>query len=220
MKYLPKAENIARDVVVPLEEVSDFPESGNPVVSLLVRIEDAYASMLENRDPRDPYGSGRRDRYDEDIDDFVEMGRPARDSMETLQRLSVLMATAALACDGNVRQRAGELDPDPYAYEVIRAENCRVGLPTTFKLVMNDLQRDWQRRKYRTPIFVLPFVDYEFNFQTHHKFLNTIDRFLGKNLRAVIITEGPLIQAAGRRKWETMTEEEFVTFVRDGDYDS
>ena len=79
-----------------------------------------------------------------------------------LQRLK---SDVSLAWDGNIDQRAAQLDPDAYAQEVMRAESARLGLNRRLSDVLAKLAHvEHCRNQKRGPVlFVLPVDDFDLN---------------------------------------------------------
>jgi hypothetical protein len=83
---------------------------------------------------------------------------------KALLDLRKLAADVAIAWDGNVQDRAGALDPDSYAEEVIRVEEARLGINGRLDKTLDALARELDRtREVKNPLFVLPVDDYDLN---------------------------------------------------------
>ncbi|MCI0542336.1 hypothetical protein L0Y69_01085 [bacterium] len=99
-----------------LLEIMDLPllsTSTNVLVSILVRIESLLFEIH----------CGRTTGLEED-------------ALQLLQRLQV---STAIGFNGNLRERAGHLDPDTYAVETHRAEQARLGVSETFNRTLAAL---------------------------------------------------------------------------------
>ncbi len=85
-------------------------------------------------------------------------------SEQAIVELSRLMSDVSAGWDGNLPQRAGSLDPDSYATEVLRVERARADLTQRFGSVLEKLSEHfpWPRTIQR-PLFVLPIDDFDLN---------------------------------------------------------
>jgi hypothetical protein len=126
--------------------------STNLLAAVLARIEDAIKIYIQPStkadDRRDPCG-------------ILEL---CPDYLEALQQLSRLQANVALAWDGNISSRGGQLDPDSYSMEVRRAENARLTLRPELSATLNDLAKNIPQVCVITnPLFILPVDDLDLN---------------------------------------------------------
>jgi hypothetical protein len=122
--------------------------SGRPnfLASVAVRIDKA----LNLRPPDEPDGQ----------DTWLSSG--TSDFREALADFWRLKNEIALSWEGNLTSRGGELDPDAYASEVIRAENARLEVSLHFGQTVTQLARcaPGSRGKSKSFIFILPIDDF------------------------------------------------------------
>ena len=91
----------------------------------------------------------------------LDPGSGYQDAMFDLQELET---SVAIAWDGNVAGRAGSVDPDTFAVEVMRAEMARLGLNPNVNRVLDGLARHvFGRGAIRDPLFVLAIDDFDLN---------------------------------------------------------
>ncbi len=133
-------------------DMEPLPASTNLMAAILARIDLSVKP--------DEFGSsdagGRRSTHG--------LLDPSPDYHEALLGLQELMTSVALAWDGNIVQRAGSLDPDTYAVEVMRAEQARLSLNRKMNKVLDQLtSRVFNRGDTRDPLFVLPVDDFDMN---------------------------------------------------------
>lgn len=99
-----------------------------------------------------------------DVAGLLESRSEARDTLLQLQQLET---NVALAWDGNLAARGGQLDPDNFAVEVMRSERARLTLNRSLKLVLDDLARKVFGKNWRdgvsNPLFLLPVDDFDLN---------------------------------------------------------
>jgi hypothetical protein len=133
--------------VIWLDTLDMEPLSGptNLMVAILARVERAVSRM-----------AGRSERE-------YGMLNPAVGSEKDLLDLKRLSTDASLAWDGNVRERASNLDPDSFASEVMRAEQARLSINERFHDILNRLAQNVQWKEYGNPLFVLPVDDFDLN---------------------------------------------------------
>jgi hypothetical protein len=127
-------------------------EPTNLLAALLARIETAARPVRQRSDEGDRRDPGQP----------VEARWAFGGTMVDLRRLQV---DVALGWDGNVRERRGSLDPDPYAEEVLRSERVRLSLNPRLAALLDDLAREGvcggNLRKLENPIFLLPVDDFD-----------------------------------------------------------
>ncbi len=106
-------------------------------------------------------GRGGEER---DVGGLLESRSESRDTLLQLQHLET---NVALAWDGNLAARGGQLDPDNFAVEVMRTERARLALNRSLKLALDDLARKVFGKDGRdgvsNPLFVLPVDDFDLN---------------------------------------------------------
>lgn len=137
-------------------DMEPLPSSTNLLAAILARVDKAVK-------PDEPHSrSGSREagarRAAHGLLD------PSPDYHQALMDLQELMTSVALAWDGNITQRAGSVDPDTYAVEVMRAEKARLSLNQKMNDVLDQLARKvFDRGATRDPLFVLPVDDFDLN---------------------------------------------------------
>lgn len=125
-------------------DLEPAPRSLNLLAALLARIEDAIRLYQA-----EPVRAGLGEAGGE--------GPYARSALEALQGLEAAMATA---WNGNLPERAGRLDLDSYAVEVLRTERSRLRVNPTFTDVLERLAREvFRTRELEDPLFILPVDD-------------------------------------------------------------
>jgi hypothetical protein len=148
-------EKLASNVVwlEPLD-IEATPTTSNLLAAILSRIENAALAQGAGEAGTAGRTRGLFDRGSEHHKAFLELQR--------------LQADVALAWDGNLKSRAGHLDPDVYALEVMRAEQARLHLYTRMSRVLDTLAEQIvpPGAVVRTdigpgPIFLLPIDDFD-----------------------------------------------------------
>ncbi len=93
---------------------------------------------------------------------------PFPDAENAQVKLQQLKCDVSMAWDGNLDQRAGQLDPDAYAQEVMRAENARLMINSRLCEVLDALAKQvpWVSARQSSnggALFVLPIDDMDLN---------------------------------------------------------
>jgi hypothetical protein len=128
-----------------MEPLSD---DTNLLGAVLARIEDAAGARLPAPD-------------DATVTSLLYPTRDVRDIPRDLLRLQT---SIALIFDGNLRARAGRLDPDTFAVEARRTERERLGLDRRFTDVLGALSAALDGKpELEDPVFVLPVDDLDLN---------------------------------------------------------
>jgi hypothetical protein len=144
-----------RGRVVPLEpiDMEPLPGSTHLLVAILARVEAAVRWLGQR-------GSKSPDRHG-DLEEYYE---PLDDRAEALVQLQQLQASAVNAFDGNLPGRASRLDPDSYAYEVMRTESARLSLNNQLNEALDGLAEAFLvERDSAGPLFLLPVDDFDLN---------------------------------------------------------
>jgi hypothetical protein len=127
--------NKMRGRVVWLEtlDMEPLPRNANLIAAILARLEDAAksygASLSANSSPRG-------------------LLEPSSEYHTALLELQRLQTDVALAWDGNLPERQGQLDPDAYAVEVMRIEKARLSINAKFIQMLNQ-RTGWFVRLWR-----------------------------------------------------------------------
>jgi hypothetical protein len=120
LKNLQTNLNRIRERVIWLEpiDMEPLPKSANLLAAILVRIEEA------SRRP------SLRTRVSQTWETTDRKGllEPSPDYHEALLKLQQVQTDVALAWDGNIEARKGNLDADTYAIEVMRTEHATLSL--------------------------------------------------------------------------------------------
>src|SRR5262245_56178293 len=152
-----KALNQLRQRVVWLEplDMEPLPASANLLSAILVRVEDAVRRLG---------GSGIDAGDDDDGIAYRGLVQPGGGVHDVLLDLQRLQTHGALAWEGNLQSRKGNLDPDSYAVEVARTERARLSISYKVQDVLDRLARKTQWMfGIRDPLFVLPVDDLDLN---------------------------------------------------------
>lgn len=154
-----------------LDPISMYPDSGNPIVALMVRIDNAMSVFGYQG-----YEPGCPPLYD-DTSDRAHSWRWAQ-------------YAAAVGFPGNLPQRAPHLDIDSYAIDAMQAENCRLNFKPQFQKGLEGLVQYLGRRGIcREPIFCLPLLDYDINFVEHQKIVDQLQHFLIDPIEVFIVAD-------------------------------
>jgi hypothetical protein len=129
-------------------DLEPLAESTNFLAAVLVRIEAALTTSSN--------ASGGKSR----IPSLLDPDRDSQDGLMTLQRLQ---SDIVLAWDGNIKSRAGQVEPDTHASEVIRAEKARLSLNKRFQKVLSKLSRVNTVSHDKRKLFVLVVDDLYLN---------------------------------------------------------
>jgi hypothetical protein len=119
-------------------------ESTNFLAAILVRIEEAAGALA---------GGGKSGEFHRP--GFLETG-PKR--IQGFQELRRLQSDVVLAWDGNVAQRAANLDSEVYAMEVLRVEKARLNVNTRLQETLEGVLPE--ERDGEEALFVLPVDDF------------------------------------------------------------
>jgi hypothetical protein len=144
---------VLRKRVVWLEplDLEPLPSSLNILAAILARLEDATQEFLGNTSVETPRKAPG----------LLDVGSGFQAAMTKLQRLHTRIA---FAWDGNLDQRAGQLDLDTYAVEVKRTEHARLRLNHEMSETLEELAKTcFSSRTAYSPLFVLPIDDFDLN---------------------------------------------------------
>ena len=151
------ALGLLRQRVVWLEplDMEPLPASANLLSAILVRVEDSVRRLG---------GGGIDASDDEDRMTYRGLVQPGGGVHDVLLDLQRLQTHGALAWEGNLQSRKGNLDPDSYAVEVARTERARLSISYKVQDVLDRLARktQWMYGIY-DPLFVLPVDDLDLN---------------------------------------------------------
>jgi hypothetical protein len=79
---------------------------------------------------------------------------------ETIKKLEELATDIGIAWEGNLRARAGELDPDTYSVEVMRTQRARLRINERLREVLDDMAEKNCYGCNKNTLFVLPVDDF------------------------------------------------------------
>jgi len=134
-------------------DMAPLPRTTNLFAAILARIEN----VIERRG----LSSAEGESADQAGRSLLEPGSRYHSSMANLHRLQL---DVAVAWEGNVRERAGQLDPNAYAMEVMRAETVRLSLNERLNSALDRLASEvFLAGDARNPMFVLPIDDFDLN---------------------------------------------------------
>lgn len=157
--------------------------------AVLVRLEGAVGQVLHER--------GRAASRPRDL------RLPTPWSGEVMQDLHELQTRAIATFDGNLRARAGSMDPDTFAVESLRAEHMRMGLATRFAEVVSGLaQTIQQERRGDPPIFVLPVDDLDLNPNGCVPLLELVRAVHSPHLIVIVLADLEVVDTALRLKFQ------------------
>ena len=160
-----QAEEIQK-VLLPLQEgrliwlepldMEPMPSQVNLLAAILSRIEAALQDKMDWFSvPADREGEYRpQGLFDLDVG-----------SRNPLMQFRSLQNDIALAWEGNLKDRGGQIDPDPYAIEVIRTERSRLNVNAKFAEALEVLAVPMKAHRPQTqePVFILPVDDLDLN---------------------------------------------------------
>jgi hypothetical protein len=130
-------------------DMETLAEPTNLLAAILARVSEAA------------WGRGAEER---DVAGLLESRSESRDTLLHLQHLET---NVALAWDGNLAARGGQLDPDSFAIEVMRTERARLSLNRSIREALDDLARKVFGKDGRdgvsNPLFVLSVDDFDLN---------------------------------------------------------
>ena len=133
-------------------DMEPLPGPTNLLASILARIEDCLLRL----------GGGRQQSTVCEGGQHSEILDLCSRSQQALLALQQLQTDVALAWDGNLDGRGAHLDPDPFAVEVMRAEQVRLRLNDRFHTALDCLagsKQLWSQADLSDPLFVLPVDD-------------------------------------------------------------
>ena len=97
-------------------------------------------------------------RISHEIDDSA--GPPPKNCRRAMDELGELANDIGIAWDGNLKARAGSLDPDTYSQEVIRAHRTRLGINRRLRGILDTLFKEQCYGFRHERLFVLPIDDF------------------------------------------------------------
>ncbi len=112
------------------------------------------------------------------------------EEQEILLNFMKLQQDVALAWSGNIEKRAGSMDPDVYALEVLRAEQKRINLNERIEKTLDDLCNKFipsQQENGNPCIFVLPVDDFDMNPERCFELIRMIRMFNTPRLYTIIL---------------------------------
>jgi hypothetical protein len=143
-----------RLVWLDLLDMSPLPSSTNLFAAILARIENRLLRRTGAPEDVGPIGS------------FDDSGllEPSAIYQSALSQFARLQNDVALAWEGNLRQRAGSLDPSQYAMEVMTAERVRLSMNERLNRTLEALAKEhFQGTTVKDPLFALPIDDFDLN---------------------------------------------------------
>ncbi len=140
-----------RNRVVMLEpiDMEPVPRHWNMLPAILARIEEAFSrySTVETNNGITP-----------------GLLTPSNHYHDAQRNLQQLQNNITLSWDGNLNERAAQLDPDAYAQETMRNERARINLNPNISKVLDQLAKQIsQCSQIDNPIFLLPIDDFDLN---------------------------------------------------------
>ena len=151
---LSKIEDIHQRVVwlEPID-MEPTPKNWNMLPAILARIEQAYNRYYRSSNE----GDSNQNNYSGLLD-------PSHHYHDSMRELRQLQNNVALSWDGNLNDRASQLDPDSYALETMRIERARLELNPNISKVLDSIAYTLdQTRSIKNPLFILPIDDFDLN---------------------------------------------------------
>lgn len=137
----------SRVVLLEAIDMEPVPKDWNMLPAILVRIGEAYNRFSASKESN-PLG----------------LLEPTSHYHDAWTRLNLLQNNIALSWDGNLSDRAGQIDPDTYAQETIRNETARLHLNPEFRTTLDQLAKQISQCSHiENPIFLLPIDDFDLN---------------------------------------------------------
>jgi hypothetical protein len=87
----------------------------------------------------------------------IVLSKSCEDAIKNLEELAT---DIGIAWEGNLRARAGELDPDTYSVEVMRTQRARLGVNERLRKALDDLAKNQCYECDSKTLFVLPVDDF------------------------------------------------------------
>ena len=176
--------------VVWLDPISLYPHDGNPVVAMMVRIEEACSRY----GARSPAGGPDYER--------------------TLQ-LSQTFSAIGL---GGEKTHAKAVGLDNYAVDVRQTEQARIAFPKLIKQAMQEISIAFNKmRIIPNPVFCLVLLDYDIHFRTQQHFIDVVEHYLPDEIEVFVVGDGDLPTLRVDRnhsKFHVFTPEEFDNFQK------
>jgi hypothetical protein len=146
-----EVKKLGRQVIwLDVLDMAPLPVAANLFSGVLVRIEDAVCRAMPSA------GRGERPQS------FLASPEVYDSPLEKLRRLQT---DVAVSWEGNLKERAGELDPSAFAQEVKRAESVRLALNQRLAEVLAGFAKEFHRTQapVSDPLFVLLIDDFDLN---------------------------------------------------------
>jgi hypothetical protein len=135
-------------------DMEPTPKNWNMLPAILARIEQAYNRYCRQSKEDESYQSNN----------YGGLLDPSRNYHDAMQELRQLQNNVALSWNGNLNDRAAQLDPDSYALETMRIEQARLELNPNIEKVLDSIAYAiGQSNKISNPLFILPIDDFDLN---------------------------------------------------------
>ncbi|MCP4748191.1 MAG: hypothetical protein GY874_18950 [Desulfobacteraceae bacterium] len=103
---------------------------------------------------------------------------------EAIMKLQQVQKSAAFAWEGNLAQRASQIDLDTFAVDTLRSENARVDLTQKFNEMLEDLAKEIFEND---TMFILPIDDFDLNFRRFYEMMHLLDLIRSPRLLTIIL---------------------------------
>jgi hypothetical protein len=170
-------------------DMEPLPKSVNLLAGILSRIEATVKQKNESSGP-----PGRSERQSGADSSWWGDGR------DPLLALMRLQTDVALAWEGNLVARGGQLDPDVYATEVMRAERARLMLNRRISDLLDDLAEKHFRS--RELLFVLPIDDCDLSPALAVPILRVLRMISAPRLFTIVLGDEPMARTVFRLKYQ------------------
>ena len=163
-------------------DMEPLPQPSNLYAAILARIEHALDHQVKSAD------EGERERPDSECFPGILDPRGQGPYRDCLKRLRMLQRDVSTAWNGNLRERAGDLDTEDYFHEVVRSERARVNLTRDLDDLLDHLAwcAPW-RGRLENPLFVLPIDDIDLNPEHAVDLLHLLRTLASKRLFTLVL---------------------------------
>jgi hypothetical protein len=185
-------------------DLDPLSDQANLLGAVLARVEHAIDSLRPDGHERHP-----RPSLLESLPEYHE----ARRDLGRLQR------TVALAFDGNLDKRAGNLDSEAYALETRKAELERVDIGGAFARTLEKLSKVFNSiGRWNAPLFVLPIDDLDLYPRRCIDLLGLLRSVSSPYLVAILATDMKMLETVSRLTFEASLAE--IAKPRELDYEA
>lgn len=162
--------HIRRLVWLQALDMTALPRSTNLYMAMIVRLEDA----------------------------LVRRGSQVTVARSRLERLTLAKRSLAIGFPGNVRDRAGHLDPENYAFEVQESAMAQVMGPQRVEEAIGEVAEEIRSSHGIDPLFIYPIINLEFGLERLSEIFLSSKILRSPRLIFVLTSDATVVEVARR----------------------